>query len=87
VPLAFVLPLGIPSKGLRILVMGVVCVHVRPHTVDSVIHHRGGPLFFALSLVPLFLLLWWLRRQEKRAMTGRHVEAKASTFISNDVTL
>ena len=33
--------------------------------IDSPIHHRGGPLFFALSLVPLFLLLWWLRRQEQ----------------------
>jgi hypothetical protein len=35
--------------------------------LDTAIHHRGGPLFFALSLVPLFLLLWWLRRQEPRA--------------------
>jgi hypothetical protein len=34
--------------------------------IDSMIHHRGGPIFFALSLVPLFLLLWWLRRQEQR---------------------
>jgi hypothetical protein len=29
-----------------------------------VIHQNGGPLFFALSLVPLFLLLWWLRKGE-----------------------
>jgi hypothetical protein len=32
--------------------------------IDSVIHHRGGPIFFALSLIPLFLLLIWLRRSE-----------------------
>ena len=32
--------------------------------IHSVIHHRGGPIFFALSLIPLFLLLWWLRRGE-----------------------
>jgi hypothetical protein len=31
--------------------------------IDSPIHHKGGPLFFALSLIPLYLLLWWLRRQ------------------------
>ena len=59
---AFVIPLGIVRNGFRILVIGLLCVHVGPHMIDSVIHHRGGPLFFALSLVPLFLLLWWLRR-------------------------
>jgi hypothetical protein len=32
--------------------------------IDSPIHHRGGPVFFVLSLIPLFLLLWWLRRGE-----------------------
>jgi len=63
---AFVIPLGILRNGCRILVIGLLCVHVGPHMVDSVIHHRGGPLFFALSLVPLSLLLWWLRRQELR---------------------
>jgi hypothetical protein len=34
--------------------------------IDSVIHRRGGPIFFVLSLVPMFLLLWALRRQEHR---------------------
>lgn len=63
---AFVIPLGILRNGFRILVIGLLCVNVGPHMVDSVIHHRGGPLFFALSLIPLFLLLWGLRRQEQR---------------------
>jgi exosortase/archaeosortase family protein len=63
---AFVIPLGILRNGFRILVIGLLCVRVGPHMIDSDIHRRGGPLFFALSLVPLFLLLWWLRRQEQR---------------------
>src|ERR1039457_310541 len=63
---ALVIPLGILRNGFRILVIGLLCVHVGPYMIDSPIHHRGGPLFFALSLVPLFLLLWWLRRQEQR---------------------
>jgi len=63
---AFVIPLGILRNGFRILVIGLLCVHVGPHMIDSTIHHQGGPLFFALSLVPLSLLLWWLRRQEQR---------------------
>jgi exosortase C (VPDSG-CTERM-specific) len=63
---AFVIPLGILRNGFRILVIGLLCVHVGPQMIDSVIHHRGGPLFFALSLVPLFLLVCWLGRQEQR---------------------
>ena len=63
---AFVIPLGIFRNGFRILVIGLLCVHFGPQMIDSVIHHRGGPLFFAVSLVPLFLLVWWLRQQEQR---------------------
>ena len=63
---AFVIPLGILRNGFRIAVIGLLCVHVGPYMIDSPIHHRGGPLFFALSLVPLLLLLWWLRCQERR---------------------
>jgi exosortase len=63
---AFVIPLGILRNGFRILVIGLLCVHVGPQMINSDIHRRGGPLFFALSLLPLFLLLWWLRRQERR---------------------
>jgi len=63
---AFVIPLGILRNGFRILVIGMLCVFVGPHMIDSPIHHRGGPLFFALSLVPLFILLWWFWHQEQR---------------------
>jgi exosortase C (VPDSG-CTERM-specific) len=63
---AFVIPLGILRNGFRILVIGLLCVHVGPYMINSDIHRRGGPLFFALSLVPLCLLMWWLRRQERR---------------------
>lgn len=62
----FVIPLGILRNGFRVFVIGMLCVHVGPHMIDSIIHRQGGPFFFALSLVPLFLLLWWLRRGERR---------------------
>jgi exosortase C (VPDSG-CTERM-specific) len=68
---ALVIPLGIVRNGLRILAIGLLCVHVGPHMIDSVIHHRGGPIFFVLSLVPLFLLLVWLRRRERRVTLRR----------------
>ncbi len=62
---AFVIPLGILRNGFRILVIGLLCVHVGPQMIDSPIHHRGGPIFFALSLVPLLGLAWWLRNGER----------------------
>jgi exosortase/archaeosortase family protein len=62
---AFVLPLGIIRNGFRILTLGMLCVHIGPQMIDTPIHHYGGPLFFALSLVPLFVLIRWLSRQEE----------------------
>jgi exosortase len=59
---AIVIPLGILRNGFRILVIGLLCVHVGPQMIHSVIHRRGGPLFFVLSLVPLLLFLWLLRK-------------------------
>lgn len=61
---ALVIPLGVLRNGFRILVIGLLCVHVGPEMINSIIHRRGGPFFFALSLIPLFLVLWWLRRSE-----------------------
>ena len=60
----FVIPLGIIRNGFRIWVIGTLCIHFGPQMIHSLIHRRGGPLFFAFSLIPLFLLLWWLRRGE-----------------------
>ena len=62
---AFVIPLGILRNGFRILVIGLLCAHIGPEMINSVIHRRGGPIFFVLSLGPLFLLLWRLERAER----------------------
>jgi len=82
---AFVIPLGILRNGLRILVIGLLCVHFGPEMIDSVIHRHGGPLFFVLSLIPLFLLLWWLRRQENPVSgVARRPDAADAAKISSD---
>ena len=62
---AFVIPLGIVRNGFRILTIALLCVHVGPEMINSFIHHRGGPIFFALSLAPLFWLLVWLQRLDR----------------------
>ena len=64
--LAVVIPLAILRNGFRILVLGLLCVKIGPQMIHSVIHQSGGPLFFGLSLLPLFLLLWWLRKGESK---------------------
>jgi len=53
-------------NGFRILVISWLCVEIGPHMIESFIHHRGGPIFFGLSLIPLFAILWFLRRGEIR---------------------
>jgi exosortase C (VPDSG-CTERM-specific) len=70
---AFIIPLGILRNGFRILVIGLLCVNVGPQMIHSLIHRRGGPVFFALSLIPLLLLLWWLHKGEIRT---RPVESR-----------
>ncbi len=54
-------------NGLRILIVGQLCVHIGPEMIDSYIHRHGGPIFFALSLIPLYLLLIALQRSEPGA--------------------
>lgn len=64
------IPLAIVRNAVRIVTIGLLAVYVGPHTIDSAIHRQGGPLFFALSLVPLFALVRLLRRQEQRRHAG-----------------
>ena len=64
--LAAVIPLGILRNGVRIVVIGSLCVRYGPEMINSPIHRKGGPLFFVLSLVPFAFLLWILRGRELR---------------------
>ena len=63
---AFVIPLAIARNGFRIFVIGMLCAHLDPSWMDSPVHHRGGPLFFALSLIPFFAFLVWLRKSDAK---------------------
>jgi len=57
-----VIPLALARNGLRIFTIGELCVHIGPQMIDSPVHHHGGPLFFAASLVPFFALLCFLKK-------------------------
>ena len=61
---AAAIPLGILRNAFRIWILAELCLRVGPETLDSPVHHRGGPVFFVVSLVPLGLLIVALRRYE-----------------------
>ena len=63
-----VVPLGLLRNGFRVFVIGQLCTHLGPQMIDSPIHRKGGPIFFALSLIPLFLMLLVLQKSEKRCL-------------------
>ena len=75
---AVVLPLGVLRNAVRIFVIGWLCVHMGPEMIDSWIHRKGGPVFFAVSLVPLFLMAWWLRgRKPVASAAGKGITGEA----------
>lgn len=62
-----VLPIALVRNAVRVVTIGELCVRVGPHMIDSYIHRHGGPVFFALSLIPFGAILMWLLRRERRS--------------------
>jgi exosortase C (VPDSG-CTERM-specific) len=84
---AAIIPLGLLRNGVRILTISLLCVHIGPQMINSVIHRRGGPFFFAVSLIPLFFLLWWLGRGEVAATSQDSDTDKRPKAVSPEVIL
>jgi exosortase C (VPDSG-CTERM-specific) len=75
------IPLGLLRNGFRVFTIGELCVHLGPQMINSYIHRKGGPIFFALSLIPLFILLVVLQKYERgrikaRSQTGANANPK-----------
>lgn len=71
---ALVAPISVIRNAFRITVIGELCVRVGPHMIDSFIHARGGPIFFALSLVPMLAAIYWLARRERKGGKAQNRE-------------
>lgn len=66
-----VLPLALLRNGLRVATIGELCVRLGPEMINSYIHRQGGPIFFAISLVPFsFLLILLLKMERKKKITA-----------------
>lgn len=63
---ASVIPLAILRNAFRIVTISLLTLHVDPRVIDSPLHSQGGPIFFALSLIPFLVLVWGLRWWEQR---------------------
>lgn len=64
-----IIPIAILRNAARITTLALMTIHVNPEMIHGELHRRGGTPFFVLSLVPLFIILWLLRRAERSAAT------------------
>jgi hypothetical protein len=44
--------------------------------INSPIHHKGGPIFFVFSLIPLFILLLMLQKSERAGKKSKLKDGK-----------
>jgi len=63
-------PLAALKNGLRIFVLVQIGTHLDPDVFDSDLHHRGGIVFFAISIVIAVGVLYVLRRTESFPTRG-----------------
>lgn len=60
-------PFTIFKNGVRILTLSLLAIHVDPKFIThSFLHHSGGFIFYLPALGMLAVVLWWLRKSERR---------------------
>ena len=57
-------PLSIAKNGLRIFTIAMLGTRVDPGYLTGKLHHQGGVVFFAITLIAVFALFWILRKRE-----------------------
>lgn len=66
-----IVPFGIVLKGLWVCALASLAVRLEPEIWSTWVHSQGQAICFALSLISMIALLWWLRRSER---TGSSAE-------------
>ncbi len=62
--LAAAVPVLVIKNGVRIATLTLLAVHVDPSFLTGHLHRDGGFVFFALGMLILLPLLWWLQKME-----------------------
>jgi exosortase len=72
-------PVLIIKNGIRISTLTLLAVHVDPSFLTGRLHHEGGFVFFALGMLILLPLLWWLQKTEAARQDRGGLPASAAT--------
>jgi exosortase len=64
---AVAVPLSVAKNGLRIFTIAMLGTKVDPGYLSGRLHRHGGVLFLLIALLVIFLLLWILRKGERRS--------------------
>lgn len=65
--IAVAIPLSVAKNGLRIFTIAELGTRVNHGYLDGNLHHHGGIIFFAVSVVAVLALLWILRQTDAGA--------------------
>ena len=68
-------PLSVAKNGLRIFTIAMLGTRVDPGFLTGRLHHDGGIVFFSITLIAVFILLWILRRTEDRLLPSPALNA------------
>jgi exosortase len=63
-------PLSVAKNGLRIFTIAILGTRVDPGYLTGRLHHEGGIVFFTITLLGVFVLLWIFRRGEGVSLTS-----------------
>jgi exosortase len=70
-------PLSVGKNVVRIFTLSMLGVHVNRGFLTGRLHHEGGIVFYAGALGVIFLLIYWLQRQEAKSIPGKVLQAAA----------
>ena len=69
--IAVLIPLTIAKNALRIFTLSVLGIYVDPSFLSGRLHHQGGIVFFAVSFVALWGIVWLLQKLEAKGKSAK----------------
>jgi exosortase len=80
-----IVPISILKNGLRIVTLSALAIYVNPDFLYGNLHHHGGIVFLFIGLVPLILMLGWLRKSERTIMQPGSIHAQKAHLANTAV--
>ena len=77
--IGFAIPLCAFKNGLRVFTIAMFGTRVDPGYLTGRLHHEGGILFFAVAVIIIFLLIWFLRIGEPKIRSELFADSAGSS--------